>query len=128
MKLTSTLALSIDFCSHLFFLCNAYHHQPYVYYSIICLFCNYTSTESKFLLSDISDISYTVCCAQLLKHVPLFVTPWTVALQDPLFIGLFKARILGQVGISCSMGSICLVFFVFLEGQLEDCKCSMNIC
>ena len=41
-----------------------------------------------------------VCCAQLLSHVRLFVTPWTVALQR-----FFQARILEWVAISLSRGS-----------------------
>ena len=36
-------------------------------------------------------------CAQSLSHVRLFVTPWTVALQPPLSIGIFQARILEWV-------------------------------
>ena len=31
-----------------------------------------------------------VCCAQLLSHVRLFVTPWTVALQAPLSRGFSR--------------------------------------
>ena len=31
---------------------------------------------------------------QLLSHVRLFVTPWTVACQAPLSMGFFQARIL----------------------------------
>ena len=34
---------------------------------------------------------------QSLSHVRLFVTPWTVALQPPLSIGIFQARILEWV-------------------------------
>ena len=36
-------------------------------------------------------------CAQWLSHVRLFVTPWTVALQAPLSIEIFQARILEWV-------------------------------
>ena len=33
-------------------------------------------------------------CAQSLSHVQLFVTPWTVAHQAPLSMGILQARIL----------------------------------
>ena len=36
-------------------------------------------------------------CAQLFSRVWLFVTPWTVAYQAPLFMGFFQARILEWV-------------------------------
>ena len=43
--------------------------------------------------------------AQLLCHVWLFVTPWTIACQAPLFVKFFRARILEWVAISSSKGS-----------------------
>ena len=36
-------------------------------------------------------------CAQSLSHVQLFASPWTVARQAPLSMGILKARILEQV-------------------------------
>ena len=36
----------------------------------------------------------TVCCAELLSHVRLFVTLWTVARQATLSMGILPARIL----------------------------------
>ena len=36
----------------------------------------------------------SLCCAQLLSHVRLFVTPWTVALWAPLSLGILQAGIL----------------------------------
>ena len=36
----------------------------------------------------------TVCCAELLSRVQLFVTLWTVARQAPLSMGILQARIL----------------------------------
>ena len=35
-------------------------------------------------------IKLTVLCAQMLSHVQLFVTPWTVAHQVPLSMGYFR--------------------------------------
>ena len=32
------------------------------------------------------------CCAQLLSHVRLFVTPWTVAHQATLFMGFCRQK------------------------------------
>ena len=40
-----------------------------------------------------------------LSHVRLFVTPWTVACQAPLSMGILQARILQWVAISSSRGS-----------------------
>ena len=43
--------------------------------------------------------------AQLLSRVRLFATPWTVAPQAPLSMGILQARILEWVAISSSRGS-----------------------
>ena len=42
---------------------------------------------------------------KLLSHVQLFVTPWTVARQDPLSMGILQARILEWVASSFSRES-----------------------
>ena len=39
-------------------------------------------------------------CAQSLSHIQLFATPWTVARQAPLSMGIFQAQILEWVAIS----------------------------
>ena len=44
-------------------------------------------------------------CVELLSRVWLFVTPWTVALQAPLSMGILQARILGWVAMPSSGGS-----------------------
>ena len=41
----------------------------------------------------------------VLSHVQLFVTPWTVACQVPLSMGIFRARIPEWVAIPSSKGS-----------------------
>ena len=46
-----------------------------------------------------------MCCTWSLNHVRLFVTPWTVACQDPLSMGILRARILEWVAMSSSRGS-----------------------
>ena len=43
-----------------------------------------------------------MCYAQLLSHVWLFATPWTVANQALLFMGFFQARILELVAMLSS--------------------------
>ena len=43
--------------------------------------------------------------AWLLSHVWLFATPWTVALQAPLSMGILQAKILERVAIFFSTGS-----------------------
>ena len=46
-----------------------------------------------------------LCCASLLSPVQLFATPWTVACQAPLSMGILQARILEWFAISSSRGS-----------------------
>ena len=41
----------------------------------------------------------------LVSHVRLFVTPWTVAYQAPLSMGILQARILEWVAMSSSRSS-----------------------
>ena len=70
-------------------------------------------------LPTIPDIPWLVdVCAQLLSHVQLFMTPWTVAYQSPLVHGGFQARILEWVAISSSRKSsqfcLCHYMAVFL--------------
>ena len=48
---------------------------------------------------------FVLCCNQSLCCVWLFVTPWTVALQAPLSMGILQARILEQVAMPSSKGS-----------------------
>ena len=44
-------------------------------------------------------------CAESLSHVQLFCTPWTVAHQAPLFMGIFHVRILAWLAMTSSRGS-----------------------
>ena len=44
-------------------------------------------------------------CTQLLSGVQLFATPWTIARQAPLCMGILLARILEQVAMPFSRGS-----------------------
>ena len=46
-----------------------------------------------------------VPCAELLSRVWLFATPWTVAHQTPLSMGILQARILEWVAMPSSRGS-----------------------
>ena len=46
-----------------------------------------------------------LCCAQSLRCVQFFATPWTVAHQAPLSMGILQARILEWVVILSSRGS-----------------------
>ena len=41
----------------------------------------------------------------MLSRVPLFATPWTVARQSPLFMGILQARILEWIAMLSSRGS-----------------------
>ena len=44
---------------------------------------------------------------KLLSQIWLFVTPWTIACQAPLSMGILQTRILERVAISFSRGSSC---------------------
>ena len=44
-------------------------------------------------------------CPYSLRHVQLFVTPWTVAHQAPLFLEILQSRILEWVALPSSRGS-----------------------
>ena len=46
-----------------------------------------------------------LCCAKSLSRVRLFATPWTVACQASLSMGILQARILEWVAIPFSRGS-----------------------
>ena len=46
-----------------------------------------------------------LCCASLLSRVHLFVTPWTIARQAPLSMGILLASILEQAAMPPSRGS-----------------------
>ena len=39
------------------------------------------------------------CCAKSLSHVGFFVTPWTIALQAALSMGILQAQILEWVAM-----------------------------
>ena len=54
------------------------------------------------MLSLITILAMTLCCAQLLSRVQLFATPWTVAHQAPLSMGILQARILEWVAMPFS--------------------------
>ena len=45
-----------------------------------------------------------LCCAQSLSHVQFFATPWTIAHQALLSMGIFQARILEWVAMPSSRG------------------------
>ena len=46
-----------------------------------------------------------LCCVESLSHVPLFMSPWTVAHQAPLSMGILQTRILEWVAMPSSRGS-----------------------
>ena len=49
--------------------------------------------------------SYMCVCAQSFSHILPFVTPWTIAHQAPLSMGIFQARTLEWVAMPSSRGS-----------------------
>jgi len=62
-------------------------------------------TQSPDLFFSIASIFYCVWVLTQFSHVQLFVTPWTVACQAPLSMGILQARILEWVAMSSSRGS-----------------------
>ena len=50
-------------------------------------------------------IKMVVIAVELLSRVQLSVTPWTIARQAPLSMGILQARILEWVAMSSSRGS-----------------------
>ena len=70
------------------------------------LYPDFTSFLVFSLLLSVDTLSYcAVCCAWLLSHVQLFATPWIVACQAPLYMGILQARILEWVVMPSSRGS-----------------------
>ena len=55
--------------------------------------------------SDTVFICAVLCCVKSLSRVRLFVTPWAVVLQVPLFMGILQARMLERVVMPSSRGS-----------------------
>ena len=49
--------------------------------------------------------AWVLCCAYSLSRVQLFVTPWTIAHQAPLSMGILQARVLEWVAMPSSRGS-----------------------
>ena len=61
---------------------------------------------------EVEQVSHThslwfwiLCWAEVLSHVWLFASPWTVARQAPLSMGILQARILEWVAMPSSRGS-----------------------
>ena len=50
-------------------------------------------------------LSIRACVLSSFSHFQLFETPWTIALQAPLSMGILQARILGWITIPSSRGS-----------------------
>ena len=68
-------------------------------------FLYFNLTEIFPIVSLPANQSSTLPWRQLLSHVWLFVTPWTVACQAPLSKGILQARILEWVAMLFSRGS-----------------------
>ena len=62
---------------------------------ILCVYTSYNTFLYKIMLH----------CAQSLSCVQLFATPWVVARQPPLSMGILQARILEWLTMPCSRGS-----------------------
>ena len=65
-------------------------------------------TESDMTKHSIAYIHINICvcvCSQSLSHVRLFATPWTVARQAPLSMGILQATVLEWVAMPSSRRS-----------------------
>ena len=82
-------------------------HRKYAKYHYSHLHIWTKSIISKYILR----VKYNtfkhldLLCCELLSHVWLFVTPWTVAHQTPLSMGMLQARILEWVAMPSSRRS-----------------------
>ena len=81
-------------------------HHFYLLFDSFHMFLTFLLNEILRLLKPSPSFNYTkfrwkVCCAVLcsLSGIQLFVTPWTVACQAPLFMGILQTRILEWVAI-----------------------------
>ena len=62
------------------------------------------------------------------SHVQLFVTPWTVACQAPLSMGILQAGILEWVTTSLSIGMVWRGRMVRLLGRSSNSKAGQKTC
>ena len=67
--------------------------------------CSHLTTSSQDAFSSLAHMHFGLCCAWSLRRVQLFATPWTVARQAPLSMGILQTRILEWVAMSASRGS-----------------------
>ena len=79
----------------------------------------------SFLSRNEHYITSVFVCAQLLSHVRLSATLWTVARRAPLSLGIFQARILEWVVISSSRGSSRGLEFAFAAWQADSLLLSL---
>ena len=71
---------------------------------ILCFHCQGTGQGTRNPVSHVAAYSHCKPSAQSLSHVRLFVTPWTVAHQAPLSMGILQARILEWFAMPSSGG------------------------
>ena len=75
---------------------------------LLCLIANVVTWSPAILViyyyhqKDVLQLGWPVC---VLSHVPLFATPWTVALAGSSVHEIVKTRIVEWVAISSSRGS-----------------------
>ena len=65
----------------------------------------YFSFFQSIFIEGLIYTSDMMCCAQSLSRVRLLATPWTVACQAPLSMGILQARILEWVAMAFPRGS-----------------------
>ena len=71
----------------------------------LCCLIDWKKSSELFTLIWLVIITWAICGLSLCSHVWLFVTPWTVACQAPLSMGILRARILEWVARPSSRGS-----------------------
>ena len=78
-----------------------HHRWLYVKREKFCLFLMLTEWRKTKKIQ-----SYTICVCSVIQSCCNSVTPWTLAHQAPLSMGILQARILKWIAISFSLGFI----------------------
>ena len=79
-------------------------------------FSSATRGQRRMKIRPITELkSSRILCVHVLRHVWLFVTPWTAACPSPLSMGILQARILEWVAMSSSRAQWCPALCEFMD-------------
>ena len=71
---------------------------------------------------------FAVCMVSCFSHVQPFVTPWTVAHQAPLSMGILQARILDWIALPSSRENVCNPALYKTCLLTPVCRVAVTIC